>query len=155
MKYLKYPLMLVLIFPILVSGCTGGRFTVIKDASDNEGFRYYLPKPYLLVSNKVDENTKTINREAKIIYLPDIDEKYSISVVGGTAGTFEGSLKFQDGWMLSEVDQKYDTKTAETIAAISSLIKELKPPEKLGEVPPFELYEIDLKTRKLLPLKFQ
>lgn len=130
----------------------------MKNPGDtDEGFRYYLPKPYLLVSNKVDENTKNVIREAKIIYLPDMQEKYSISVIGGTSGSFDGSFKLEDGWRLTQVDQKFDAKIAETITAVSSLVKELKPPFKVYEAPPppFELYEIDLKNRKLIPLEIQ
>lgn len=110
-----------------------------------------MPKPYLLVANKIDENTKSIVREAKIIHLPDIEEKHSITVIGGTTGSFDGSLKLEDGWKLTQVDQKFDAKIAETITALSSLVKELK----LKELKPtvFELYEIDLKNRRLIPLE--
>ncbi len=151
MKHRK-KIVLVLTICILILGCTGGKFIVKKNPSDtDEGFRYYLPKPYLLVANKIDENTKSIVREAKIIYLPDIEEKYSITVIGGTTGSFDGSLKLEDGWKLTQVDQKFDAKIAETITALSSLVKELK----LKELKPtvFELYEIDLKNRRLIPLE--
>ncbi len=78
MKCREY-LLLILIFSMLMLGCTAGRFIVNKNPGDtDEGFRYYLPKPYLFVSNKVDENTKNVIREAKIIYLPDTEERYSI-----------------------------------------------------------------------------
>lgn len=154
--------LLSLAFCALTAGCSGGTFIVKKNPTDNdEGFRYYLPKPYLLVSNKeeVVDGKKILTRDTRIIYLPDPAEKYSIDVEGGTAGSFKGSLELENGWNLTKVNQEYDTKTAETISSLASLIKEVKPGffaqevrKEEVEVKSFELYEIDLINRKLIPI---
>jgi hypothetical protein len=160
----NYFLLISVLLGFIISGCTGGKFIVKKSPTEtDEGFRYFLPKPYLLISNKIDENSHKIDREAKIIYLPNFEEEYSITVLGGTAGTFNGTLKLEDGWKLTQVDQQYDTKTAETINAAASLMKELGQLKNVPKVqasqapeispPPFELYEIDLRNRKLIPLE--
>jgi len=152
----NYFFLISVLLVFIISSCTGGKFIVKKNPTEaDEGFRYFLPKPYLLISNKIDEKSNTIVREAKIIYLPNFDEKYSITVLGGTGGTFNGVLKLEDGWKLTQVDQEYDTKTADMINAVASLGKELTKKEKEREVPPppFELYEIDLRNRKLIPLE--
>jgi len=168
MKKTIFVVVLVL-FIFIISGCTGGKFIVHKNLTDSdEGFRYYLPKPYLLVSNTVNANTKTTERTAQIIYLPNFDEKYSVTVLGGASGTFTGNLKLTDGWNLTQIDQQYDTQTAQTINALASLLKLVPSPSTLAEsltksikpsgeeavtLPSFELYEIDLRNRKLIKIE--
>jgi hypothetical protein len=164
-------------------------FIVRKDPKDDPreddyGFRYYLPKPYLLVSYKrgVESNPTTGNTiekvapDVKVIYLPDIAERYSVTIKSKLLGSFEGSLPLTDGWMLTQINQKYDAKMAETIQAFASMVSAVKPtlpisqppaaplkkalaPEAPGAAPtpipltPFYLYEIDLRDRQLIPLQ--
>ncbi len=158
-------ILFVLAFCFIVAGCSGGTFVVKKNPGDDvEGFRYHLPKPYLLVSDRIEvdaKGKKTHVRDARIIYLPDIDNEYSIDVEGGVGGTFSGSLNLEDGWNLTQVNQEYDTKTAETIGALASLVGEIKPfmpmlvPVEPPKPKPFELYEIDLKNKKLIRVTFE
>lgn len=171
-------------------------FIVRKDPKDNPrdddcGFRYYLPKPYLLVSHKREAETNpntgsTVERvtpEVKIIYLPDVQERYSVTIKSGVLRSFKGNLPLTDGWMLTQINQKYDTKMTETMQAFASLASAIKPTptppfppgahvagppvvsppspapratsRTIAAPPLFELYEIDLEGKALIPLSPQ
>ncbi len=91
--------------------------TVKKVTPDNvntPGVRYYRPYPYLLVTNQ---------SEYKVIYLPKMDEEYSVSTSPGF-GSAGASCKLVDGWNLTEYSDKLDSKVPETISAVSGLLKE-------------------------------
>lgn len=134
---------------LLAAGC-GGHY-VVKPLNTTtptvEGFRYYLPKPYLLVTNVVapdDQNgghtvrgeSQQQSREGrgndeeqaqqqvtiKVLYLPDTKEPYVIQTKNHGVGTFDGTLQLTNGWMLTNVNEKADPKVAETLTAISGLI---------------------------------
>jgi hypothetical protein len=129
----------VTVFSILLSvlsvGCTP-RVRVRKSPSPQDtGFRYYRPKPYLLISPGAasiavaegDKKTTTTVPSDEYVtiqmqYLPDFSEEYAIDVRPGF-GVAEVSFKLENGWNLTEVNQKLDSKTAENIAATAELLK--------------------------------
>lgn len=203
----------------ILGGCTGGHFRVYPVPSgdqtdpnvDNvEGFRYFLPKPYLLVTNMtvlpmpgtapstnpvskgLPARGKTPDQQslkdliesmgteqpgkessvitAQLLWLPDLNREYAISVEGGHAGTFKGTLQLANGWMLLGVNEEFDTKTAETLNAFSGFLGTLfaasglptpatKAPPSLQAPSPvvpkafLYLFEIDLRNRRLIPLE--
>ena len=59
----------------------------------------------------------------RLIYLPDMTRKYGIEFERGF-GTFDGSITLVDGWKLTGINLKTDSKTAETITAVGSALKD-------------------------------
>ena len=127
-----------------------------KDRNINTGIPYYLPKPYLLITQNFDyihynqdtiekntdseSNTPTTTTIAeqiqtplentfscRIIYLPDTSEKYGIKISRGT-GNFEGDLNIVDGWKFVGFDNlKTDSQTDEILSSLSALLEKLAP----------------------------
>ena len=58
----------------------------------------------------------------KLIYLPDQAKPMAVSVRTGLFGTASMKPGLQDGWMLTSLDASADSKTAETLTAIASLV---------------------------------
>ena len=59
--------------------------------------------------------------QSQIIWLPKTDEQYAVSIKPGW-GTVDGSIQLQNGWMLTTLGSKTDSKVPETISAMSGLI---------------------------------
>jgi hypothetical protein len=64
-------------------------------------------------------DTQTV---AKIIYLPDYSRPMAVSEFPGLFGTSTMSASLQDGWMLTTLQGSGDSKTAETLTALGSLV---------------------------------
>lgn len=94
-----------------------------------EGVRFYAPQPYLLVTIMGDPTIETVSKssasqfQSQIIWLPKMNEQYVVNVKPGL-GTADGSIKLENGWMLSELGSSIDSKGPETMAAISGAIKD-------------------------------
>lgn len=108
------------------------------------GIRYYRPKPYLLITPFTQETTTTkkpgnssssetstsvtsVSDEyvtIKLEYLPDFSEEYAVDVRSGF-GTNETQITLENGWNLTAINQKLDSKTAENINAVANLIKSI------------------------------
>jgi len=73
------------------------------------GFRYYLPRPFLLVTSD----------SAKVIWLPDYTQSYAVDPRFGL-GTLKLDLTLNDGWRLSQVGTDADSKVPETIDKLLS-----------------------------------
>lgn len=58
----------------------------------------------------------------KLVYLPDKTKPMAMSVRTGLFGTASMKPALQDGWMLTSLDASADSKTAETLTAIASLV---------------------------------
>jgi hypothetical protein len=130
------PSLLIAVLALLIGGCA--ELEVKRVLTENqEGFRYCLPQPYLLVTKvkpATDQrSSKTSTRsssasetapdlEYKIIYLPNTQEKFAVRVKSGL-GSVNSTLKIQDGWQLTEVGGTVDTKVPETITAITGLLQ--------------------------------
>lgn len=78
----------------------------------NEGFLYYPPKPYLVITRGKD------GTKLDVIPLPDLANPKRIKHKGGW-GTIDFNFKTHNG-MLGEFGQKADSKGPETITAVSS-----------------------------------
>ena len=129
-------------------GCVPPRVIVTPNpCADTKGIRYYRPKPYLLIlpfsevttttdprakSAPADETTQKkttvelskINDEfvtMQLEYLPDFSEEYAIDVKSGF-GINETSFRLENGWKLTEINQKLDSQTDENIKAVGELI---------------------------------
>lgn len=111
-----------------VLGCTS--VVVKKDPGDhNKGFRYYMPKPYLLISpstttvvgegEKKTTTTKPVVVEMK--YLPDYEEKYSVRLKPGI-GKGKLEVELEDGWNLTKVGLETDQQIDEIIAASGEFV---------------------------------
>ncbi|RYE89626.1 MAG: hypothetical protein EOO37_04675 [Cytophagaceae bacterium] len=114
------------------SSCAGYKVVRVagSDAQDTKGIRYWRPAPFLLVSEggKTPEDAKAIASlkadgllTYQIIYLPDPTENYAIKYHGGL-GTADLTFKLVNGWNLTEVNTKTDSKIPETITAVSGLL---------------------------------
>jgi hypothetical protein len=58
----------------------------------------------------------------KLVYLPDKTKPMAMSVRTGLFGAASMKPGLQDGWMLTSLDASADSKTAETLTAIASLV---------------------------------
>jgi hypothetical protein len=86
---------------------------------------------------------------SRIIYLPDISEKYGIKISRGT-GTFKGKISIVDGWKFVGINLETDSKTKETLEGLGELIK------ALASVSPYTLRidEKDTEEKKKIIQKF-
>jgi hypothetical protein len=130
--------MALLVAPLgVVLGCAST--TVKKNPGPHDhGVRYYLPKPYLLVTTSHvdkkagDVTTREFHKNKVDIVLemrPDFSEEYSIHARAGV-GINKTEIELEDGWMLKSVNFKVDSNTTENINAISSLLGNLGPLKK-------------------------
>jgi len=149
----KCIVVLGLIVCLMLSGCSSTVTAVKLTEDGEKGIPYYLPKPYLMITRnlgsikpvttktveeKIDGAKKTTKTETKteykrvagdgdnvffqIIYLPDLAEKYGIRMKSGS-GTLETDISLEDGWNLTGINMKADTKTAETLQGIGSIVE--------------------------------
>jgi hypothetical protein len=112
------------------SGCAQVQVKrVAANDTTTEGVRFYAPQPYLLVTILGAPATESVSKSAEpqlqtqIIWLPKMNEQYAVQVKPGW-GTADGSVKLENGWMLSELGAAIDSKSPETIAAIAGAIKD-------------------------------
>ncbi|QEG43329.1 hypothetical protein [Roseimaritima ulvae] len=109
-------------------GCTPRVIVHANPSKDDNGIRFYRPKPYLKIEPAevaVDKTrTELVPSMVKIslAYLPDFSEEYAIDVRTG-CGTANVGIKLEDGWNLTEISQDLDSQTDENIEAISGLVK--------------------------------
>lgn len=125
------------------------------EQSPGEGIPYYLPHPYLVVTKNFEGKTVTESKTAKkneegkdesvteatktepaeidtnrdvyamqVIYLPDSTQKYALKFKRGW-GSYKASINLVDGWKLSGLNAEGDAKTAETISAIGTAVKDI------------------------------
>jgi len=65
---------------------------------------------------------RTAHYAVRLIYLPDYSHPMSITENPGLFGTAEMQPALQDGWMLTSLDAKGDSKVSETIGAMAQLV---------------------------------
>jgi hypothetical protein len=101
------------------------------DKSDEQGLRFYRPRPYLLVTIGDKGCTPTIE------YLPDYSQEYILH-----PHYWLGSLTFKptltNGWNLTAFDSAVDTKIPETINALAGTMKSAADLAKRGGQTPGE-----------------
>lgn len=104
---------------LVMLGCAST--TVKKNPGDHDkGFRYYLPKPYLLVQAD-KESTDLGALRITLDYLPDFSEQYSVRIRSGI-GTNKTTLALDKGWMLTSIDVDVDSQVDEFINSIAGLL---------------------------------
>lgn len=109
-------------------GCTPRVIVRAHPTKNDNGIRFYRPKPYLKIEPAevaVDKSrTELVPSMVRIslAYLPDFSEEYAIDVRTG-CGTANVGIKLEDGWNLTEISQDLDSQTDENIEAIGSLVK--------------------------------
>lgn len=81
-----------------------------------DGLRFYRPHPYLLVTEGSD------GIKSQIVYLPDKSQEYVVRQNVGI-GSSDLSLTLENGWNLTALGHKLDTKVPETLTALAGLAK--------------------------------
>jgi hypothetical protein len=61
--------------------------------------------------------------DAKLVMLPDKREEYAITMNSGLWGSASANPTLQEGWNLTSLDGKADSKTSETLNSLASFIK--------------------------------
>lgn len=116
-------LMVALVGSVLSLGCT---VTSVRQnpGEHDKGFRFYRPKPYLMVTPAGgDTGTNApefVKLEMKM--MPDFSEQYSIHPRAGF-GDNTTNLTLDEGWNLTKIDAKLDSKTDENIKSIAGFVK--------------------------------
>lgn len=115
--------LIMLLLTAAFNGCTPKIIVRQHPTADDQGIRYYRPKPYLLISALAkDVNASADSVSITLDYLPDFSEEYSINVKSGF-GLADVNIGLQDGWNLVSINQKLDSQTDETIKATGDLLK--------------------------------
>lgn len=122
-------LLIVGMAAIVATGCLPRTFVTKDPGPHDRGFRYYRPKPYLMVKPlvtavKKDEPGEVAHGYVSIemVTLPDYSEEYSIHIRSGL-GTNDTSITLEDGWNLTAVNAKLDSQFDENVKAIAELAK--------------------------------
>lgn len=144
MTFLAKWTMTLLCSACLISGCAEVQVKHVDDKDTSDGVHFCQPRPYLLVSNQPQKNDKgDVQSNAfssQIIWLPDYSRCYVVKIKPGW-GTVDGSVKLQNGWMLDTLGSKMDSKSTETITALTGLVSTAA---KFADQPPQGLYRIDI-----------
>jgi len=80
----------------------------------------------------VTPNTDKAAYSMEIVYLPDLRDKYGITIKPGS-GTSDTKITLENGWKLTSLAEISDTKIAETIKATAELVSAIAPTVK--EIP--------------------
>jgi nitrogen fixation protein len=108
---------------ILIGGCAKVKVSPVDhDHPYSEGIRFYRPHPYLLVTEKLSAQGRTL--EGNIVYLPQKQEEYVIDVQSGI-GKAEAKFKLDHGWRLTDFGEVRDSRAPEMIEAFSDLLPEI------------------------------
>jgi hypothetical protein len=135
-------------------GCAHVEVRHVDESDSSNGVHFYEPRPYLLVGvqkKKDAKGTEANEFTSQIIWLPDHSRRYAVEVKPGW-GTVDGSVKLTDGWMLTELGAKSDSKMPETISAIAGLVKEAA---AAAATPQQGLYRIDIDDKGTVTLTRQ
>jgi hypothetical protein len=103
-----------------IAGCAAVDVRRVAEANQ-PGVRYWRPAPYLALQPTTANGATTC--EAKVVMLPDKQEEYAITMNSGLWGSVQANPALSDGWNLTSLDGKADSKTAETLTALASVIK--------------------------------
>lgn len=110
---------------LAMCGCAPRVIVRQSPTAEDEGIRYYRPKPYLLISALQKDTTASPDYVSITLdYLPDFSEEYSINVRPGL-GIADVNVGLQDGWNLVSLNQKLDSQTDENIKATGELLKSI------------------------------
>jgi nitrogen fixation protein len=90
-----------------------------RDDPNLKGVRFYEPWPYLQVTKQTTDKGDVYS--TAIVYLPRTNREFVFKVIPGW-GTVDGSIALADGWRLTSMGAKMDSKMPETITALTGLI---------------------------------
>jgi len=108
---------------LIICSCAKVKVSPVdQDRPYSEGIRFYRPHPYLLVTEKLATQGRTL--EGNIIYLPQKKEEYVIDVASGI-GKVDAKFKLEHGWRLTDFGEVRDSKAPEMIEAFSGLLPEI------------------------------
>lgn len=124
--------LVVFLLVAMVPGCAefSVRTKVIKDGKatwQETGIRYYLPKPYLLLSKSLDTpqhargTSQGVGYAVEVIYLPDLVIGPQQVRLHPRLGSVSADLKLTDGWQLSGANVKLDSKFSEALTAAGTV----------------------------------
>lgn len=99
---------------LVIASCAYAEVRPIK-STDNEGIRFYRPRPYLWVTL-----TEKGGCALSVEYLPDTSQEYIIIPHTGV-GTLKVAPTLAQGWNLTALDVTADSKTAEMVNSITGL----------------------------------
>lgn len=100
----------------IFSACANVEIIGVTDSTYKDGLRFYRPEPYLLVTKDKDEKLQT-----SVIYLPNKTQEYALRTVLGI-GAIEMNATLTDGWNLTVIGAKIDSKVPETITALAGAL---------------------------------
>lgn len=89
---------------------------------DQEGIRYWRPAPYIALSKVTGKDGKSVSCQGTIIMLPDKREEYAITMNSGLWGNASAKPALTDGWNLTSLDGKVETKTDTGINSLNSFL---------------------------------
>lgn len=136
----KLSCFVLVLITVVSSGCATmsvHRDVVNKDgntvSSALKGVPYYLPKAYIVVeeecnpptADKADPKANSVNSktyDVSIKYLPDLKAGKHYISVKPWLGSAEGDFKIEDGWRLTSVNVKLDTKFSDNVKAATDLL---------------------------------
>jgi hypothetical protein len=97
-----------------------------SQASDQAASKQDSSKPKTTSSDSSSKNDTASNKDTysmQVIYLPDADQKYALYYNRGT-GTYDSAVTLVDGWKLTGLNTKGDSKTTEIIQAVGTALKD-------------------------------
>ena len=118
------------------SGCASVAVKKLPAGGDDsmEGIRFYRPVPYLMVSEASSEpkqsNTSTSSSPGSspaptlqftIVWMPDLSQEYAIRTNSGLV-SIEFNPTLENGWNLTGLNAKVDSKTGELLTAVAGLV---------------------------------
>jgi hypothetical protein len=107
----------LLLYCVMFSGCASVEIIKITDSTYKDGLRFYRPEPYLLVTK--DDLGKL---QTSLIYLPNKSQEYALRTTLGI-GAVDMAATLKDGWNLTDIGAKIDSKVPETITAITGALQ--------------------------------
>jgi hypothetical protein len=110
-------------------GCA--RFEVYTDPGmkgEKTGFKYYTPKPYVLVarSDKKDEPLSI-----SVIYLPDLSRPLYAKALPGWFGNSKLTMTFREAGTLQDFGQEGETKIADLVQQLGGFAKNIADARKV------------------------
>jgi hypothetical protein len=133
-------IIIYLAIALMVGGCSRIEINKTSDSTYSGGLRFYRPDLYLLVTQEItpESTTKTQTKDGSttttetksgettktqtaIIALPNKNEEYVLKPVP-RLGTVDLEATLTDGWNLTKLGAKVDTKIPETITALTGTL---------------------------------
>ena len=110
----------VLLAVLLLAGCLPRTRVIPHPSPDEEGLRFYRPKPYLLVAPEAGSDGRKVRLSLE--YLPDFSEEYAVQIRSGF-GINVTTVELEDGWNLVRLHGELDAQIDEQIRAFADLLQ--------------------------------